>query len=64
MKYVVLLFWTLILGQILGFIAESLAKVQPGQHVLLLAVISLAAAVVVILIDKIGITKKVEKKRE
>jgi uncharacterized membrane protein YeaQ/YmgE (transglycosylase-associated protein family) len=56
-KYVVLLFWTLILGQVLGFIAESLEKTQPGQHILLLAVASLVVAAIVILIDKIGIIK-------
>jgi F0F1-type ATP synthase assembly protein I len=55
-KYIVLLFWALILGQVLGYIAESLAEVQPGQHIVLLAIISLVAALVVILIDKIGIT--------
>ncbi|MDR0690514.1 MAG: YjzD family protein [Streptococcaceae bacterium] len=57
MKYIVLLFWTLILGQVLGYIAESLAEVEPGQHVALLSFISLVMALAVILIDKIGLTE-------
>jgi len=55
-KYIVISFWALILGQVLGYIAESLAEVQPGHHVVLIAIFSLVVALIVILIDKIGIT--------
>ncbi|GFH40113.1 DUF2929 family protein [Lactococcus insecticola] len=53
MKFIVLLFWSLILGEVAGFIITKLndADMQTG----LIAIISLAFAVFIFLLSKVGL---------
>jgi uncharacterized membrane protein len=62
MKYVVLLFWAIILGQVVGYITASLAA-TPLQPVLTL-VLSVFIALAVITIVKVGMPKDTPKTKE
>ena len=56
MRYIVTLFWSLVLGQVVGYIGSALTK---GTYdFALTAIMSLIAGIIIILISAVAPTKK------
>jgi hypothetical protein len=62
MKYVIIAFWAIILGQVVGYITSSLAAAAISFPNIPMLILSLVVAAAVILIDAIAVPKKDETK--
>lgn len=60
MKYVVIVFWAIILGQVVNYLSSTFAKVPPTLS-LTAFIIPLIIALFVVLITKIGIFESNDK---
>ena len=60
MKYIVLVFWALVLGQVVNYLSSTFFEVKPTLS-LTAAIISLIVALFVVLITKFGIVESKKK---